>query len=136
MISALLKPLIGPILDKLVDRIPDPNARAEAREQAESDLLKVVSDNIQGQLDINKVEAAHKSVFVAGWRPFIGWVCGVGLAWEFLGQPIALWVIAYQQIEMGLPSVASEHLMELTLGMLGIAGLRSFEKLRGVAREK
>lgn len=136
MISSLLKPLIGPILGKLVDRIPDPNARAEAKEQAEAELLSVISANIQGQLEINKAEAQHKSVFVAGWRPFIGWVCGLGLAWQFLGEPIVSWIIAYQQIDIVLPSIASDHLMELTLGMLGIAGLRSFEKLKHVARDK
>ncbi|MFC7002348.1 3TM-type holin [Pseudobowmanella zhangzhouensis] len=87
----ILKPVVGPLIDKLVDRIPDPNARAEAREQFETQLLTAVTEASTLQAKINQVEAAHSSVFVVSWRPFIGWVCGLSLLWAFLLQPIMVW---------------------------------------------
>ena len=91
----------------------------------------------KGQLEINKAEAAHKSLFVAGWRPFVGWTCGVALAWHFVGQPLAVFGIAVAGVDTpDLPVFEMESLLTVLLGMLGLGGLRTFEKTKSIAREK
>lgn len=90
----------------------------------------------QGQISINQIEAAHKSLFVAGWRPFIGWVCGVSIAYAFIGQPIIEWIVTISGMNITAPKIESGVLFELVLAMLGMAGLRTYEKKNSVAREK
>lgn len=132
----ILQPIIGPIVEKLVDRIPNPNERAKAKEQFESDLMNAVMDASAQQNKINAIEAAHKSVFVAGWRPFIGWICGIGLLWAFVVQPMAAWLFAAFIPEFPHPpQIQTDGLYQLVLAMLGMGGLRTFEKMRGVSRE-
>ena len=82
----------GP-LAKLVGRIPDVNARAAAKEAFEKEAMELVAQSELGQLEINKQEAASSSVFVAGWRPAIGWICGAALAWQFVLSPILTYLI-------------------------------------------
>lgn len=90
---------------------------------------------IQGQMQINQAEAASSSVFVAGWRPFIGWVCGAALAYTFLGYPILMWASALWFPNVTPPSLRmDEMLYQLLFGMLGMGALRTFEKVKGVAR--
>lgn len=121
----------GRLLDKL---IPDKTAR----EKAQAELLRAAQDQdfqkAMGQLEINKVEAQHASIFVAGWRPAIGWVCVIGLAYNFLFYPMLTWLVAITGAEINPPPLLSENLMELVLGMLGLGALRSFEKWKGVNR--
>ena len=138
MIGDLIKSLIGPIIGPLIDRIPDPNERARAREQAEGQMLAALTSIVQGQLKINEVEAKHTSIFVAGWRPAVGWVCGIALAWNFVIQPILLWVAwlipEYQPLISTAPKLETGELMTVLLGMLGLGGYRTYEKRLGVAR--
>ena len=119
-------PIIGNLLDKV---IPDVNARREAKEALESMESRGELNAILGQLAINKQEAAHKSLFVAGWRPFCGWVCGIGLFYNVILHP-------FLSLLVDLPPVDANLLYPVLLGMLGIGGLRSFEKFKNVAREK
>jgi hypothetical protein len=138
MLGDILKALIGPILEPLIARIPDPNERARAREAAEASLITGVMAIVQGQLEINKVEAQHTSIFVAGWRPAIGWICGAALAWNFVIHPMLLWV-AWIVPEIGAdlntaPRLDTGELMTVLLGMLGLGTMRTFEKRIGVAR--
>jgi len=136
MIWNFLQPLIGPVINKLVDRIPDPNKRAEAKEEFESELMTAVMSAAGQQNKVNAVEAAHKSVFVAGWRPFIGWVCGAALFWAFVLQPIAAWLFSGFYPDFPVPpQIYTDNLYQLVLAMLGMGGLRTFEKLKGVSRE-
>lgn len=133
---SFLQPLVGPLVNKLVDRIPDPNARAEAKEQFEKELLSAVTQASVAQTKINEIEAGHRNVFVAGWRPFIGWVCGIGLLWSFILQPIMVWTITSFDLGVdNLPVIDTDGLYQLVLAMLGMGGLRTFEKMKGVARE-
>ena len=134
MLGAILGPLVGPIVNKFVDRIPDPNERARAKEDLEREIVGAANQAAIAQARVNEVEAAHKSVFVAGWRPFIGWVCGAGIAWAFLVQPVASWAAAIWYPEATLPDIETLPLFELVLAMLGMGGLRTVEKMRGVAR--
>lgn len=88
---------------------------------------------IHAQTDINKVEAGNPSVFVSGWRPAIGWICGAGCAWNWVGLPIAKagMLIAGNPIELSPADVSG--MMPILLGMLGLGGLRTAEKIKGVA---
>ena len=130
----LLKPVVGPVIGKVVNLIPDPNARAEAKEELERSLISGLERANEAQAEINKIEAAHKSLFVAGWRPAIGWTCSLGLFWHFLGQHFAGLVLALTGSTVQLPMIDSGDLLELTMALLGMAGLRSWEKSRGIAR--
>lgn len=119
-------PILGNVLERV---IPDKNARAAAKEELERAGQAGELDLLIGQLEINKVEAAHKSIFVAGWRPFIGWVCGAGLAYNVILHPfLSIW--------LELPPVNEGLLYPVLTGMLGMGALRTYEKTKRVAREK
>lgn len=140
MFAGLLKAALGPILDGVLRLIPDKNERARAKEMFEGQMLTAMTSLVQGQLEINKQEAQHGSIFVAGWRPFIGWVCGAALVWNFIIQPLLLW-IAWMMPDLGIdmstaPKLDSGELMTVLLGMLGLGGLRTYEKRLGVSRTK
>lgn len=88
---------------------------------------------VQGQLDANKAEAASPSVFVAGWRPAVGWVCVLALACQYVGRPLLQWAGAVSGHPMpALPGI-DDTLWQLLLGMLGLGGLRTVEKIKGAA---
>jgi hypothetical protein len=135
MLGSLLKSALGPILDGVLRLIPDKGARAEAKEQFELQMLAAMTGLVQGQLAINQKEAEHGSIFVAGWRPFIGWVCGFGVAWQFVLSPMITWGVVVSGVELPpIPILDTGPLMTLMLGMLGLGGLRTYEKRLGVAR--
>ncbi|WP_430233971.1 3TM-type holin [Nitrosomonas communis] len=131
----LLFPAITPIINKVLDLIPNENERARAREQLEGDLQKAINQAAADQREINKIEAGHSSVFVAGWRPGIGWVCVLGCAWVFFIQPVATWSIHVFNLPVeSLPSIQTDYLMELVLAMLGLSVTRTWEKAKGISR--
>jgi len=104
------------------------------KSEAEKQQLAAAVMVVQGQLDINKVEAANPSVFVSGWRPFIGWVCGVACAWNWIGLKMALFIAAYLGNPLDMQPADVSEMMPVLLGMLGLGGLRTVEKLKGVNR--
>ena len=126
-----LLPMLGEVLDRI---IPDKAEAAKARLEMEAKLLEAATAQAGQQAAINQVEAANSNVFVSGWRPFIGWVCGAGLAWAFVVAPITSWLLVVSGIRQTLPQLQVEYLMELIVALLGLGGLRTYEKLRGVAR--
>ncbi len=137
MIGQLLKGALGPILDGVLKLIPDKNKRAEAKEQFEGQILNAMTSLVEGQLRINEMEAKHGSVFVAGARPFLLWVCGFAFAWQFVLQPMGTWIVMVSGADLPpLPTLDFGPLMTLTLGMLGLGGLRTYEKRIGVARSE
>ncbi|MCF6197136.1 MAG: holin family protein, partial [Emcibacter sp.] len=83
------------------------------------------------QAEINRIEASHRSLFVAGWRPFIGWVCGLGFLWAFILHPLFLWVVAVRGMAITPPEIMTDNMMELVLALLGLGTLRSVEKMTG-----
>ena len=102
---------------------------------------KVEADLVRGQLDVNRAEASSSSLFVAGWRPAIGWIGATALGYQFLAYPLLVWAWALLQarglVPAGLqppPMLDTDALWVVLSGMLGIAGLRSVEKVKGVAR--
>ena len=88
---------------------------------------------VQGQIDTNKEEAKSPSIFVSGWRPFIGWVCGMACAWNWIGLKIALFAAAYFGHPLQMSPADIGEMMPILLGMLGRGGLRTAEKINGVA---
>ena len=133
MIESLIAPVTG-LLDKF---IPDADERNRLAHEIATMSTRHAHELAKSQIEVNNAEAAHKSMFVAGWRPFVGWVSGVALAWHFIGQPLAVFVIAYTGIETPpLPAFDMDSLLTVLLGMLGLGGLRTFEKTKGVARER
>lgn len=137
MLGGLLKATVGPILDGVLKLIPDKNARAQAKEQFEGQMLGALTGLVAGQLKINEQEAKHGSIFVAGWRPAIGWICGGGIAWNFILQPLIMWVAFVFGADLGnAPALDVGPLMVLLGGMLGLGGLRTYEKRLGVARKE
>jgi len=103
------------------------------KSEAEKQQLAAAVSLVQSQLEINKVEAANPSVFVSGWRPSIGWVCSAACAWNWIGLPIAkMGLLAYGHPLDLAPADISE-MMPVLMGLLGLGGLRTFEKVKGVA---
>jgi hypothetical protein len=88
---------------------------------------------VQGQIDTNKMEAANPNVFVSGWRPFIGWVCGSACAWNWIGLPIAKVGLALAGYPIDLAPANLTEMLPVLMGMLGLGGLRTIEKINGVA---
>ena len=131
MIQALIGPVTG-LLDKFIEDKDQKNALAHeiatlAQKQAHEAQL--------AQVEVNKQEAQHRSIFVAGWRPFVGWVCGFALAYHFVLAPIILFSVSITGVQIPeLPSFNMETLTTVLLGMLGLGGLRSFEKYKGVSK--
>lgn len=93
-------------------------------------MQRLLQQPALAQTEINKVQAAHRSTFVAGARPFLMWVCGFGFLFAFLINPILQWLMP----EIGSPILPLDVMMELTLAMLGLAGLRTVEKIKGVSK--
>lgn len=133
----LIIPAITQVLDKI---IPDPQAAAEAKlkalELAQKGDLAALDAELRlalGQIEVNKAEATT-DMFRGGWRPAVGWVCVVGLAYQFILQPLLPWVVALFGAQVPpLPAIDNESLMVLLTGMLGLGGLRTFERVKGKA---
>ena len=132
---SILAPLVNPLLEGVLKLIPDSNERARAKEKLEYDLMMAVNVASEAQTKINMAEARHRSIFVAGWRPGVGWVCAFGLFYATIGAPLISYYIAIAHPELPpLPELNTEALMTVLLGMLGFGGLRTFEKTKGLTR--
>lgn len=104
------------------------------RTEQEKQQLAAAVMVVQGQLDINKAEAVSPSIFVSGWRPFIGWVCGTACAWNWIGLSIAKFVaITFFAHAIDLKPADITEMMPVLMGMLGLGAFRTFEKVKGVA---
>jgi hypothetical protein len=123
---AWLLALAPKLIDLLVPLIPDPGAR----EKALQSILGMLQEADQQQVSVNRQEAQHASLFVAGWRPAIGWTCAAALAFEFLLSPLGQWIGFMVGHPIPKPPTLSEHLWELLMGMLGLGALRSLEKIK------
>lgn len=129
-VPALVTALL-PFLDKILGMIPDPEARAKAQRELTLELVKIEAQERMSQVELNKTEAQHASIFVAGWRPFIGWVGGVSLAWTFLLHPLITWVALVSGYQGTIPELDTAPLMTLVMAMLGVGAMRSFDKYSG-----
>lgn len=129
--------ILGPIFEigkTLIDRwLPDP----EKKREAEMELVRMAADGelkqVIAQLEINAREAAHPSVWVAGWRPFFGWAGGAGFVYATILQPLLAWYAAIKGFAAP-PVLNLDLLWVVVTGMLGIGGLRTFEKAKGLSK--
>jgi hypothetical protein len=121
----------GTLIERLIpDKAAQEAAKAQLAEQAEKGDL----DAIAGQLQVNLAEAQSKSIFVAGWRPFVGWVCGVAFAYAFVFQPFAFLILAACHSHVDpktLPALDLATMLPVLLGMLGLGAMRTFDKMQG-----
>ena len=129
-----LLPVLMPIIHELVGRIPDPQAQAKAAAEMQTKVIDVLSASDSAQLQVNATEAAHSSLFVAGWRPFVGWLCAIGLGVQTIAYPLAGWALSVYSPGTRLPQIDTETLLALLCPMLGIGAYRTIEKVKGVAR--
>ena len=129
---SIAESVIG-IADKVLGKfIPDKTLR----DQLHHEMNMAFHEANLAQVEINKVEAASQNMFVAGWRPFVGWTCGVALLYHFLLLPLLHFILKATGNEVELPEFDFSHLSTILMGMLGLGSLRTYEKLRGVSREK
>ena len=131
----MLQALIGPVTGLLDKFIEDKDQKAKLAHDLATMAERHAQELAKGQLEINAAEAKHRSIFVAGWRPFIGWTCGVALAWHFVVAPVVIFGAGYAGITLPeLPTFDMDSLMTVLLGMLGLGGLRTFEKAKGLTK--
>jgi len=119
---------VSDLVGSVVSRIWPDKSEQEKQQLAAAVMM------IQSQLDINKVEAAHPSIFVSGWRPFIGWVCGAGCAWNWVLLPVAKVLLPMAGYVVAVAPADLSEMMPLLFGLLGLGTLRTVEKLNGKAR--
>ena len=135
MIQALLPSILPAVTDIVGRFLPeDKEAKAKAQREIEAQLTAHLAKIDVGQLEINKTEAANRCIWVSGVRPFIGWSCGVALAWTYVITPILNFILAQTGHLMDLPAMDMGEMMPVLMGMLGLGGLRTFEKFKGVAK--
>ena len=130
LIPSLL-PLVGDVLDRF---FPDKEKAEQAKREIESQLTEHLVNIDLAQLEVNKAEAISRNVFIAGWRPFIGWTCGLALCWTYILQPVAQFVLAQTGHLIDLPGLDMSTMMPVLLGMLGLGGLRTWEKHKGLTK--
>lgn len=127
---------LSPVIGKLIDKIfpGDDELTKQKKAQLELEITKALVEAEGKQIEVNKVEAGHPSLFVAGWRPFVGWAAAIGFVFQFLLAPMINYVLITHNLPE-LPVLEIDQLYTMLMGMLGLGGLRTFEKIRGVARE-
>lgn len=129
---------IGDTVDKLFtsddERLERANERAKLDQEFQYKEDQLNAQALQNQTDIDKVEASSTNLFVSGWRPFVGWVCGFALAYAAILEPLARYVaVTFYGYTGSFPVIDTTITLQVLLGLLGLGGMRSFEKAKGVA---
>lgn len=132
LISSLVAPVSG-LLDKFIE---DKDQRALLAHEIATLAEKQAQEKMIGQIKTNQIEAAHQSMFVAGWRPAVGWVCALAMLLNFILIPFINLGMEFAGQDIRLDLIQMDTMMPVLLGMLGLGGMRSYEKARSVAREK
>ena len=131
LVSSLIGPVTG-ILDKVIE---DKDQKAKLAHELATMADKLSHEQQLAQIEVNKAEAASGSLFKGGWRPFIGWVCGIAFCYHFVVQPIIIFVVALIGADIPeLPEFQMNTLLTVLGGMLGIGGLRTYEKQKGLTK--
>ena len=126
----MIRDLINPV-SKILDKfIVDKDLKVKLEHEIKTEIQRA---NL-AQIDVNKAEAQHRSIFVAGWRPFIGWICAVAMGYHFVLQPIIVFVLSANGVNYDLPEFDMGSLMTIVMGILGLGGMRSFEKYKGITK--
>ena len=131
----LLDTLVGPVTSIIDKIIPDKDQAAKLAHEIATMSERMANEQMLAQLEVNKAEAASGSLFKGGWRPAIGWICGLALFWSFILQPFLVFFLLVFGVDLPpLPEIGTADLMPILLGMLGLGGLRSYEKVQKVAK--
>lgn len=128
--------LVGPVTGLLDKFIEDKDVKNKLAHDLSTMAERHAQDLAKGQLEVNKTEAAHKSLFVAGWRPAVGWTCCLGMASNFLIIPMANFALALTGSAIVVPLLDTGEMMPVLMGMLGLGAMRTYEKKQGVQRDK
>ena len=132
---SVLTSLVGPVTGLLDKFIEDKDHKAKLAHEIATMGEKHSQEALLAQLEINKAEAASGSFFKGGWRPFVGWICGIAFAYHFVLQPLLIFIFAYIGLETpDLPKFDVGTLLPVLGGMLGIGSLRSYEKTKGLTK--
>jgi len=130
-------PIIGKIFDRILpDKAASEAAKLKVMELAQAGDLAELNADLQlaaGQLDIDKIEAASPKLFVSGWRPWLGWVCGTAFAIQYVVGPVGEWLSALAGHPTKFPTLDYGAMSPVLMGMLGLGGMRTYEKVKGVA---
>jgi hypothetical protein len=132
MLQDLIAPVTG-LLDKFIEDKDKKNAIAF---QLSTMAERHAQELAKAQIAVNQKEAAHKSLFVAGWRPAVGWVCVLGMASNFMVIPLANFALALAESTVVVPILDLTQMMPVLMGMLGLGAMRTMEKTKGVQRER
>ena len=131
----MIEHLIGPVTGLLDKFIEDKDQKARLAHEIGTMAQRHAQELAKSQLEVNKVEASHTSMFVSGWRPAVGWVCCLGLGCNFLFIPVANFILTITESPITVPALDLSEMMPVLLGMLGLGGLRTYEKTKNVARK-
>lgn len=133
-VADFLEAAVSPV-KAIADLIDDVVETPEEKRAAETVKAKLAQNSDRAQTAVNAVEARHRSIWVAGWRPAVGWICAAALGWHFMFADLARWGLALAGDDTDLPVLSGvDHLVTILMGMLGLGGLRTIEKLRGRAK--
>jgi len=133
---SIVAQLVGPVTGLLDKFIPDADEKMKIAAELSSMAERHAQELAKGQLEVNKVEAASKSMFVAGWRPAVGWTCCIALLSNYILIPMANFVLLLAEMGVEVPSLDMSAMMPVLLGMLGLGAMRTVEKTQKVSREK
>ena len=131
MIDKLIGPVTG-LLDKFIE---DKDQKARLAHDLATMADQHAQELAKGQLAINLSESKHQSLFISGWRPALGWVAVMGMAGNYITIPFTNFVLALLEIDITIPLIPLETMMPIVMGMLGLGGLRTFEKHKGVHKD-
>ena len=130
LLGSLVQPVTG-LLDKFIE---DKDQKNQLAHEISTMAERHAQELAKGQLEINKAEAQSRNVFIAGWRPFIGWTCGVAMAYNYVIHPILMFTLAQFNYLVAIPALDLSEMMPVLMGRLGLGGLRSFEKYKGISK--
>ena len=130
MIDKLIGPVTG-LLDKFIE---DKDQKAKLAHEVATMAQRHAQELAKGQLEVNKAEAQHKSLFVSGWRPAVGWCCVFGMMGNFMVIPFTNFVLALLNIDVVVPLIDTATMMPVLMGMLGLGAMRTYEKRTGVSK--
>jgi len=132
---SIIASLIGPVSSILDKVIPDADMKAKLAHQLATMADTHAQQALLTQLEINKAEAASGSLFKGGWRPFVGWVCGIALLYHFILSPLIIFGVTLTGVDIPpIPEFDMGSLMTVLMGMLGLGGLRTYEKQKGITK--
>ena len=136
MILQLAQSLVAPVTGILDKFIEDKDQKAAMAHEIATIADKQANEQAKAQIQLNAVEAAHNSMFVAGWRPSIGWVCSLAMLMNFILLPLINAGLEFGGVDLHIDLIDMETMMPVLFGMLGLGGMRTAEKIKGVQREK